>query len=159
MENGLEISSRCFKEFGKIYLMEFIDSDEKLLLIGSDLHKSTPRVVIWDLYNTHKVETIQLGNLEFTKQNISVHLASTSGNLLQVDDKGKVQSILKMIDNIRTLQDDGEGKDASGRIELEEVEENKNDLTLTSKELSVEKIKNHGSGKHIIYFYKDNRFR
>ena len=154
MENGLEISSRSFKEFGNIHLMEFIDSDEKLILIGSDPNKTTQRVVIWDLYNTHEVKPISV-KFNFATQDISTRLASTSGNLLQVDDKGKVQSILKMIDNNRTLQDDGEGKDASGRIELEEeVEENKNDSNLTSKESSVKKIKGYESG-HTIYSYKD----
>src|SRR3989337_1291482 len=101
MENGLEITSREFQEFGKIYFMEFIDRDEKLLLIGSDPYdKKIPKVIIWNLYNTHEVETIQLeeGRLNFTKQNIGTRLASTSGNLLQVDHEGKVTSILKMID-------------------------------------------------------------
>ena len=34
MENGLEIVSKKFDQLEKIYSLEFIDSDEKLLIIG-----------------------------------------------------------------------------------------------------------------------------
>src|SRR6266498_4118287 len=144
MENGLEISSRKFEEIRKIYLVEFIDSDEKLLLIGSDPHnKKNLKVIIWDLYNTHKVETIQLENLNFTTQNISTRLASTSGNLLQVDDEGKVTSILKLI----------ELKEKEKKDEINE--KNLVEYIPKSKEPSIKKeLEN-----HTIYFHGDYNFR
>ena len=40
MENGLEFMTKKFNEIEKIYLLEFIDSDEKLLVIGSCSEKS-----------------------------------------------------------------------------------------------------------------------
>jgi len=36
MENGLEVASKKFAQVEKIYSLEFIDSDEKLLIIGKD---------------------------------------------------------------------------------------------------------------------------
>ncbi|CAG8486599.1 6665_t:CDS:10 [Funneliformis caledonium] len=88
-----------FKGIERIHLAEFVYSDEKLLLIGSesvDDDKKDLKIIIWDLYDTDEVETIPLEN--FTVQNLSTRLASTSGNLLQVDDKGIVTSVLKMIE-------------------------------------------------------------
>src|SRR3989337_4116913 len=124
MENGLEITSREFKEFGKIHLMEFIDSDEKLLLIGSDPKDKKIKVIIWDLYNNHKVEPIPIEKekLNFMKQNISTRLASTPGNLLQVDDEGNVTSILKIIDDITNPSQ----VDDKGKVKMIELKEEKN---------------------------------
>lgn len=34
MENGLQIALKIFNEIERILLLEFIDSDEKLLIIG-----------------------------------------------------------------------------------------------------------------------------
>ncbi len=149
MENGLEISSKKFEAIGKIHLVEFIESDEKLLLIGSDSHdKKILKVVIWDLYNTNEVETLQLENLNFTTQNISTRLASTSGNLLQVDDEGKVTSILKMIELMKGKED----------------KMNEKNLVEYPPKLggpSIPLIKNELK-KHNIFFYEiynENKFR
>jgi len=65
MENGLEISSKKFKEVDKICLLEFIEDDEKLLLIGSD-DKVKLKIIIWDLYNTDEVKVIELDNTSLT---------------------------------------------------------------------------------------------
>ncbi|CAG8705421.1 11362_t:CDS:10, partial [Funneliformis caledonium] len=97
MENGLEIASRNFKELEKIYYLEFIENDEKLLLIGSD-EENNQKIIVWDLYNTDKIEALHLDK-ELMIQNFDSHLARTSGNLLKVDDKGNVTSVLKMIEN------------------------------------------------------------
>ncbi|RIA86148.1 hypothetical protein C1645_856694 [Glomus cerebriforme] len=98
MENGLEIASKKFDEIEKIYSLEFISNDEKLLIIGKDLEENL-KCIIWDLYNTGKVETIVLDNF-LTIEDLDTRLARTSGNLLQVDDKGKVTSVLKKIEDI-----------------------------------------------------------
>src|ERR1051325_2373856 len=97
MENGLEVMSKKFDEVERIYSLEFIDSDEKLLLIANDLEKKL-RILIWDLYNTGKVETVMLDDCH-TIRNVATHLARTSGNILQVDDKGNVTSVLRKIEN------------------------------------------------------------
>ncbi|CAB5370240.1 unnamed protein product [Rhizophagus irregularis] len=121
--NGLQIASKKFEELEKIYLLEFFDSDEKLLIIGEgrkdkglkkgkdqkgeglkvreDLEEGKDQVlkfIIWDLYNTGKYELVELDDFPITKTNIKdiySRLAITSGNILQIDDDGKVLSVLK----------------------------------------------------------------
>ncbi|PKY51632.1 hypothetical protein RhiirA4_546667 [Rhizophagus irregularis] len=95
MENGLEVVSKKFDELEKIHSLEFIDSDEKLLIIGEK--KKQVKLVIWDIYNTVEAETITLEN--FSIVDLSNRLARTSGNILQVDEEGRVTSILKKIEN------------------------------------------------------------
>src|SRR5689334_10725145 len=97
MENGLEVVSKKFDEFEKIYSLEFIDSDEKLLIIGEK--KKQVKLVIWDIYNTVKAETITLENFSIVE--LSNRLARTSGNILQVDEEGRVTSVLKKIDKLK----------------------------------------------------------
>ncbi len=141
MENGLEISSRKFKEIEKISLVEFIDNDEKLLLIGNDKNKDL-KIIIWDLYNTNKVKEIQLVK-NLTIQNLNTQLTRSFGNILRVDDKGKVTSILKMIDI---------------KLKKEKMNENNdNHLVKYDSEIAKEHLikKELHQGNHIIYFYKD----
>src|SRR5688572_6612754 len=103
MENGLQVASKKFNEIERIHLLEFIDSDETLLVIGeSPKEDKDPegekklKIILWDLYNTGKVESIELDNFPMDIiKNIDTSLASTSGNILQVDNDGKVSSILK----------------------------------------------------------------
>ncbi|PKK61033.1 hypothetical protein RhiirC2_718703 [Rhizophagus irregularis] len=130
IENGLEIASKKFKELEKIYLLEFIDSDKKLLIIGQGLKKGEDqkdelkvedleegedqesnkdkedkkvlKFIIWDLYNTGEHELVELHDFPITKTNmddIYTRLAITSGNILQIDDDGKVSSVLKKVEN------------------------------------------------------------
>jgi len=96
MENGLQVAKKKFDEIKNIHLLEFIESDEKLLMIAED-QKENPILVIWDMYNTGKVETIPLERCFPTKY-FNVRLARTYGNLLQIDDEGKIISILKKVD-------------------------------------------------------------
>ncbi len=151
MENGLEISSRKFEEIEKIHLTEFIDNDEKLLLICSDEEDDEKlRIIIWDLFDTDKVIEIQsVKNLTLT--NLSTHLAGTSGNLFQVDDKGKVTSIIKMVEI--------ELKNELNKINLENANLEKykprRELEPSSKIKSDKK-------NHTIYFYNKydkNKFK
>ncbi|RIA85127.1 hypothetical protein C1645_879508 [Glomus cerebriforme] len=91
VENGLQIAAKNFEgDIEKIHLLEFIYNDEMLLIIGDD-KEQRQRAIIWNLYNTDKVESIPLEDLDTC-------LARTSGNLLHVDDKGNVRSILKNIE-------------------------------------------------------------
>ncbi|CAB4495387.1 unnamed protein product [Rhizophagus irregularis] len=131
IENGLEIASKKFKELEKIYLLEFIDSDKKLLIIGQGLKKGEDqkdelkvedleegedqesnkdkedkkvlKFIIWDLYNTGEHELVEeLYDFPITKTNMNdiyTRLAITSGNILQIDDDGKVSSVLKKVEN------------------------------------------------------------
>ncbi|PKY60223.1 hypothetical protein RhiirA4_483690, partial [Rhizophagus irregularis] len=125
IENGLEIASKKFKELEKIYLLEFIDNDKKLFIIGKgqkdeglkveDLEESKDqeinidkedkkvlKFIIWDLYNTDEHELVELYDFPITKTNIDdiyTRLAMTSGNILQIDDYGKVSSVLKKVEN------------------------------------------------------------
>ena len=100
MKNGLEIVKKSFKELRKIYSLEFIDSDEKLLIIGKDQEKTQKglKVITWDLFNTGKVDDITPPDNFLTRKNLGNHLTRTLGNLLQVDDKGKVMSILNKVE-------------------------------------------------------------
>ncbi|CAB4463603.1 unnamed protein product [Rhizophagus irregularis] len=98
MENGLEIASKKFDELDKIYSLEFIYSDEKLLIIGEK--NNQVKFVIWDIYNTVKAKTITLENFSIEDLSNCLNcLARTSGNILQVDKEGKVTSVLKKIEN------------------------------------------------------------
>src|ERR1043165_9128700 len=98
MENGLETGLKNFNEVDRIYLLEFIDNGEKLLIIGTKGQEEKLKLIIWDPYNTGKVETSTLDNF-LTVGNLGTRLARTSGNLLQVDDDGNVTSVLKKIEN------------------------------------------------------------
>ncbi|RGB26309.1 hypothetical protein C1646_770587 [Rhizophagus diaphanus] len=98
MENGLEAISKKFKNIEKIYLSEFIE-DKKLLVIGSsDPEEKNLKLIIWDMYNFKESETpIELNS--FLKiDNITTRLARIPGNILQIDDSGKVSSVLKEIE-------------------------------------------------------------
>ncbi|RIA86143.1 hypothetical protein C1645_829709 [Glomus cerebriforme] len=115
MENGLEVASKKFDKIykidktdemckiEKIHLLEFIESDERLLIIGSDSEDQNKnlKLLVWDMYNTGKVEkAIKLDNF-ITLENLTTCLARTSGNILQIDNTGKVTSILKKVDKLK----------------------------------------------------------
>lgn len=88
----MQIASKNFEdEIEKINLLEFINNDETLLIIGNDKEKNS-KAITWDLFNTGKVNPLPLNDLDLCC------LARTSGNVLQVDNKGKVRSILKIIE-------------------------------------------------------------
>jgi hypothetical protein len=92
VENGLQIAAKNFEnEIEKINLLEFINNDETLLIIGNDKEKK-PKAITWDLFNTGVVDSISLEDLG------TCCLARTSGNVLQVDNEGKVKSILNIIE-------------------------------------------------------------
>ncbi|RGB41636.1 hypothetical protein C1646_751929 [Rhizophagus diaphanus] len=98
MENGLQITSKEFDGIEKIHLLEFIDSDDKILIIGEE--KKELKLIVWDLYSTGKVElSTKLGNFSTIIENLSTRLARTSGNILQINDDGKVSSVLKRVEN------------------------------------------------------------
>src|SRR5439155_26203460 len=82
----------------KIYSLEFFDSDEKLLIIGKSKGLNQVMLLIWDLYYTGKVEPVASDSCFITKETKD-RLAITSGNILQIDDKGNVISVLKKIEN------------------------------------------------------------
>ena len=50
MENGLEIVPKKFDQLEKIYSLEFIDKDEKLLIIGENPKEKLLKILIWDIY-------------------------------------------------------------------------------------------------------------
>ncbi|CAG8460788.1 5186_t:CDS:2 [Rhizophagus irregularis] len=70
MENGLQVVSKKFYEIEKIHLLEFIDCDKKLLIIGSlkneekiiDKNQNSEKnekkckfkFIVWDLYKTER---------------------------------------------------------------------------------------------------------
>ncbi|GES84563.1 hypothetical protein GLOIN_2v1475234 [Rhizophagus clarus] len=96
MNNGLEAISKKFNDIEKIYLLEFIEDDKKLLVIGSE--KGKLRIIIWNMYNNFgDIETIEELDKFLTIDNLATRLARTSGNLLQVDDNGIVSSVLKNV--------------------------------------------------------------
>ncbi|PKY16229.1 hypothetical protein RhiirB3_480626 [Rhizophagus irregularis] len=119
MENGLEIVSKKFNEIEKIYSLEFINNDEKLLIIGEDPEEKL-KFIIWDLYNTGKVETTALDDF-LTIEEFDIRLARTSGNLLQVNYKGKVTSVLK---NIEEKLKRNESKETNNILRIYSKDEN-----------------------------------
>ncbi|CAI2186492.1 13765_t:CDS:2, partial [Funneliformis geosporum] len=96
MEHGSRIASKSFEKFNirKIHLIEFINNDEKLILIVSDSINDL-KIIIWDIYDTDKVEMIPL--TAQNAQNSSTCFASSSGNILHINNEGKVISISKMV--------------------------------------------------------------
>ncbi|PKY38934.1 hypothetical protein RhiirA4_439703 [Rhizophagus irregularis] len=129
MENGLQIISKKFDEIEKIHLLEFIDSDEKILIIGEE--KKELKFIVWDLYSTGKVE--KLDNFSTTIKNLSTCLARTSGNILQINNDGKVSSVLKKVEN--------------------ELKKTKKDKKLYHKEGIISK--KHKKQSHIIHYDKN----
>lgn len=101
----MQIAAKNFEDkIEKINLLEFINNDETLLIIGNDKEKN-PKAITWDLFNTGKVDSISLKDLGICC------LARTSGNVLHVDNKGKVRSILNIIEKRKPRKDIGtEGK-------------------------------------------------
>ncbi|CAB5389562.1 unnamed protein product [Rhizophagus irregularis] len=98
MENGLRITSKKFDEIKQIYLLEFIDSDEKLFIIGECEGKIVS--IIWDIYNTAEYEPIELDNFPINKPvTIKASLARTSGNILQIENNGRIYSVLEKVEN------------------------------------------------------------
>ncbi|CAB5389616.1 unnamed protein product [Rhizophagus irregularis] len=137
IENGLQIASKKFKEIEKIHLLEFIESDEKLLIIGSlkkgeDLesdndqesdknqekgdNKVLLKFIIWDLYDTGKYELMKLDDFSFTKTNredIYPRLARASGNILYINDHGNVSSVLANAKKLKPKDVENEEKKIS----------------------------------------------
>ncbi|CAB5360282.1 unnamed protein product [Rhizophagus irregularis] len=135
MENGLQIISKEFDEIEKIHLLEFIDSDEKILIIGE--REKELKFIVWDLYSTGKAEKLPnfVDNSTITMKNLSTCLARTSGNILQIDDDGKVSSVLKKVEN-----------------ELKKTKKEKN-KKLYHKEGIISK--KHKKQSHYIYYDKN----
>ncbi|CAB4492844.1 unnamed protein product [Rhizophagus irregularis] len=150
MENGLQVASKKFDEIEKIHLLEFIDSDEKLLIIGEDFKedkdskkdKKKLKFIVWDLYDTGKYELTELPmtNLE----NIDTRLAKISGNVLQIDDKGKVSSVLKKIEDVKKKKLYKVDKVVGPKIKL--------------KEDIGKKLNGSSDEKHIIHYIEKIKF-
>ncbi|EXX53449.1 hypothetical protein RirG_243740 [Rhizophagus irregularis DAOM 197198w] len=150
MENGLQVASKKFDEIEKIHLLEFIDSDEKLLIIGEDFKedkdskkdKKKLKFIVWDLYDTGKYELTELPmtNLE----NIDTRLAKISGNVLQIDDKGKVSSVLEKIEEVKKKKLYKVNKVVGPRIKL--------------KEDIGKKLNGSSDEKHIIHYIEKIKF-
>src|ERR1051325_11300606 len=94
MENGLQVASKKFDEIEEINSLEFIDNDEKLLVVGKSKDSDEMMLIIWDLYTggPEMKENFPIVNGRFDC------LARTSGNVLLVDENGKVTSVLKKIE-------------------------------------------------------------
>lgn len=101
----MEFSAKNFHgELDKIHSLEFIENDEKLLIVGEKFGEEKMKVLIWDIYNTCKITTILLDKSR-TIEDFNLHWTRTSGNILQINDKGEVTSFLKIIDTeIRNQQ-------------------------------------------------------
>jgi hypothetical protein len=144
IESGLQVASKTFKGLEQIYSLEFIDSDEKLFLIGKGSEKGM-KFVIWDIYNTGKVESIILPNIE----NIDTRLARTSGNILQVDNEGKVRSVLKRFENELLKQKNKEKAEKAIEYDLEKLKES------NIKKFIGTKLDGSPDESHTIWFDKN----
>ncbi|RGB41646.1 hypothetical protein C1646_751942 [Rhizophagus diaphanus] len=143
MENGLQIISKEFDEIEKIHLLEFIDSDEKILIIGE--REKEFKFIVWDLYSTGKVEKLPnfVDNSIITIENLSTCLARTSGNILQINDDGKVSSVLKRVEN---------------ELKKTKKEKNKNKESIKLKK-DISKKQNGKLDKNHIIYYDENKNR
>ncbi|PKC00604.1 hypothetical protein RhiirA5_458558 [Rhizophagus irregularis] len=111
IKNGLEVALKSFKEIERIYLLEFIENDEKLLIIGKGPKKEGLIFAIWDLYNTGKVELIEIDDFPtIIIENFGTHLARASGNILHIGNNGKVSSVLKKIEKELKMKKENEKK-------------------------------------------------
>ncbi|CAB5370454.1 unnamed protein product [Rhizophagus irregularis] len=107
MENGLEATSKKFDGIEKIHLLEFIKEDKKLVVVGSSSKGEKLKIIIWDMYNNFRdFETTM--EFDFLKKDLekdnldnlatlATRLARTSGNIFQIDNDGKVSSVLKEV--------------------------------------------------------------
>ncbi|CAB4463688.1 unnamed protein product [Rhizophagus irregularis] len=107
MENGLEATSKKFDGIEKIHLLEFIEEDKKLVVVGSSSKGEKLKIIIWDMYNNFRdFETTM--EFDFLKKDLekdnldnlatlATRLARTSGNIFQIDNDGKVSSVLKEV--------------------------------------------------------------
>ncbi|CAB4389940.1 unnamed protein product [Rhizophagus irregularis] len=158
MENGLQIASKKFNEIERIYLLEFIDGDDRLLIIGeglkegNDLEKEL-KFIVWDFYDTGKYELTELDDFLITNvENIHTRLARTSGNIIQIDNYGNVSSILKEV------KKGLEKKDKKKKAEKEEL----NKAACPNMNLKKD-IGKKPNGKpdenHTIYYDKNINFK
>ncbi|GES84550.1 hypothetical protein GLOIN_2v1838566 [Rhizophagus clarus] len=135
MENGLEAISKKFGNIEKIYLLEFIEEDRKLLVIGSSVSEEKKlKLIIWNMYNVGEIETMMDLDDFLTTNNIGTRLARTSGNLLQVDNEGNVTSILKRVDKLLKQQEEV-------KVKPELSDSNINSVKLEEP-----------NGKHIVHY-------
>ncbi|CAB5370448.1 unnamed protein product [Rhizophagus irregularis] len=138
MENGLEAISKKFDEIEKIHLIEFIERDRKLLVIGNSASEEKKlKLIIWNMYNVGEIETMMELDDFLTIDNLGTRLARTSGNLLQVDNEGNVKSILKRLDKLLKQQ--------------QETEDNKG-----LSDLDIKRLKVIEPNERIIVHYNEN---
>ncbi|GBB91276.1 hypothetical protein RclHR1_18460001 [Rhizophagus clarus] len=138
MENGLEAISKKFDGIEKIYLLEFIEEDKKLLVIGTskDSEREKLKIIIWNMYNNFgDIEQIKELDGFLNKDNLSTRLVRTSGNILQIDDKGEVSSVLENVEK--------------KKLKNTTVSQNK---TYSSKEPNEKSA----DESHIIYYHDQN---
>jgi hypothetical protein len=148
MENGLEAISKKFDDIEKIYLLEFIDNDRRLLIIGGgDSKDKKLKLIIWNMYNIEEDEiAIELELDDFiNKDNLTTRLARTSGNILQIDDSGKIISILK---KVKKMED--EEKVRKKKLGIIESPAN-----VLHKKFGT-KLNEKQDRNHIIHYYEEN---
>uniref|UniRef100_U9SUV0 Ion transport domain-containing protein n=1 Tax=Rhizophagus irregularis (strain DAOM 181602 / DAOM 197198 / MUCL 43194) TaxID=747089 RepID=U9SUV0_RHIID len=158
MENGLQIASKKFNEIERIYLLEFIDGDDRLLIIGeglkegNDLEKEL-KFIVWDLYDTGKYELTELDDFLITNvENIHTRLARTSGNIIQIDNYGNVSSILKEV------KKGLEKKDKKKKAEKEELNKAACPNINLKKDIG-KKPNGKPDENHTIYYDKNINFK
>src|SRR4051812_35205226 len=102
------------------------------------------RFIIWDLYNTGEIESTKLHNFPMDIiENLGTRLARTSGNILKIDDTGKVSSVLKNIE-----------KELKQKREEEKVKKDKLDKVSSNRIHRNDGKKQNGmpDKKHTIYY-------
>ncbi|PKC57500.1 hypothetical protein RhiirA1_541575 [Rhizophagus irregularis] len=149
IENGLQVAKKKL-EVDRIHLLEFIENDEKLLVIGEGPKegkdpegKKELKTMVWDLYDTGKVESIKLDIPMDIIKNLGTRLARTSGNILQIGDDGKVSSVLKKIEKELKKK-----KKNEKRVDKEKTDK----ITDSIKKLIVEKPDGEPDESHNIYY-------
>ncbi|CAJ0649909.1 8196_t:CDS:2, partial [Entrophospora sp. SA101] len=95
MENSLEIASRQFNHLEKILSIDFVNDDESLLIIAVEKERSTPVIIVWDLFTYFNDSIRILKDSSQVFPSSGHRLVRSSGKILLIDEMGKLKSILK----------------------------------------------------------------
>ncbi|CAI2165825.1 1963_t:CDS:2, partial [Funneliformis geosporum] len=112
MENGLEVTTKKFKEknFRRIRFFDFIQDDNQLLLVieeeryneveGDDI---TLVIVVWDLFSSSDYCVRKVDDTFPFFPEKRENLANAAGNIFTITERGDIISILKESEIIRLL--------------------------------------------------------
>ncbi|CAG8626949.1 10292_t:CDS:2 [Funneliformis mosseae] len=109
MENGLEVTTKKFKEknFRRIIFFDFVQDDNQLLLVIEEERFNeddiTQVFVVWDLFSSSDYCVRKIDDTSPLFPEKRENFANASGNLFTVTERGDIISILKESEIVRLL--------------------------------------------------------